>query len=500
MDDTPNLGLPYILAAQSQKHVTHNEAIRALDAIVQLAVVDLDLAAPPDSPIEGARYIVAASSIGAWAGHAGKVAAWQDGTWVVHAPREGWLAWVEDEDKLYGWDGTAWVAAGGGGAASLNPATGAMVGINATADTTNRLALKSPASLFDNDGNGHQQKINKAAAGDTASQLYQTNYSGRAEIGLIGDDDFLFKVSPDGSSWKDAMRIDCTTGVVSLPFTPFGVLPNLLINGDFGINQRAFAFGALADGAFGVDRWRASGASNLGWDAATQTLTLNSGAIRQVVEPLVWGYSNLASFQITASVEGLTGGNLTVAVGSVSGIITPGSGRRSVTLTLGAGDTGNLNVTLTPSRYPTWWKRVKLELGAAATAWQARPTVEEVALCMRYYQNGFPNGVAPVEGYTFTQSYYASGISDTGNRLYAVPVTFQVPMRATPTVFVFRSNVAATTNGRWQYFNGSAWVAGSSTFPGTINEKGFRMTVDGAGLTAGSSYLLIGGWAASSEL
>ena len=29
MDATPNLGLPYILAAQSQKHVTHNEAIRA---------------------------------------------------------------------------------------------------------------------------------------------------------------------------------------------------------------------------------------------------------------------------------------------------------------------------------------------------------------------------------------------------------------------------------------------------------------------------------------
>ena len=277
-------------------------------------------------------------------------------------------------------------------------------------------------------------------------------------------------------------------------------LPNILINGDFQINQRGFAFGALADGAFGVDRWRASGASNLGWDAATQTLTLNSGAIRQVVEPLVWGYSNLASFQITASVEGLTGGNLTVAVGSVSGVITPGAGRRSVTLTLGAGDTGNLAVTLTPASYPTLWKRVKLELGAAATAWQARPTVEEVALCMRYYQNGFPNGVAPVDGYTFTQSYYASGVSDPDNRLFAAPVTFQVPMRATPTVFVFRSNVAATTNGRWQYFNGSAWVAGSSTFPGTINEKGFRMTVDGTGLTAGSSYLLIGGWAASSEL
>ena len=64
MDDTPNLSLPYIMAAQSQKHVTHNEAIRALDAIVQLAVLDRDLTAPPGSPADGARYIVGAKSVG----------------------------------------------------------------------------------------------------------------------------------------------------------------------------------------------------------------------------------------------------------------------------------------------------------------------------------------------------------------------------------------------------------------------------------------------------
>ncbi len=40
MSQTPNLALPYIQAAQAQKHVTHNEAIRALDAIVQLGVLD----------------------------------------------------------------------------------------------------------------------------------------------------------------------------------------------------------------------------------------------------------------------------------------------------------------------------------------------------------------------------------------------------------------------------------------------------------------------------
>ena len=82
------------MAAQAQKHVTHNEAVRALDAIVQLMVLDKDLTSPPGSPADGARYIVAASPTGAWAGQAGKIAAYQDGAWAFYAPREGWLAWA----------------------------------------------------------------------------------------------------------------------------------------------------------------------------------------------------------------------------------------------------------------------------------------------------------------------------------------------------------------------------------------------------------------------
>src|SRR5215470_3414221 len=90
MDATSNLNLPFIMAAQAQKHVTHNEALRALDAVVQLMVLDKDLAAPPGSPTEGARYIVAASPTGAWAGQAGRIAARQDGAWAFYAPQEGW--------------------------------------------------------------------------------------------------------------------------------------------------------------------------------------------------------------------------------------------------------------------------------------------------------------------------------------------------------------------------------------------------------------------------
>ncbi|WP_439543299.1 DUF2793 domain-containing protein [Hyphomicrobium sp.] len=217
MDETTLLKLPYILAAQSQKHVTHNEALRALDAVVQLSVLDKDLATPPGSPAAGACYIVGAAPTGVWSGQATHIAAYQDSAWAIYVPLEGWLAWVADENVLYAFDGTSWIPAPGAGG-SVNPV--AMVGVNATADTTNRLSVASPASLFNHDGAGHQLKINKASAGQTGSVLFQTGFSGRAEFGLAGDDDFQVKVSADGSTWKQAIVTDRSTGVVQFPFTP----------------------------------------------------------------------------------------------------------------------------------------------------------------------------------------------------------------------------------------------------------------------------------------
>lgn len=221
---TPNLLIPYLEAAQSQKHVTHNEALTRLDALVQIAVADRDVAAPPVSPADGERYIVATGASGAWTGHASKIAAYQDGAWELYSPREGWLAWVADEDVLLAWNGGTWIAAasggGGGGGGSVNPAP--LVGVNATADTTNRLSVASPAALFSHEGSGHQLKINKAAAANTASLVFQTGFSGRAEMGLAGDDDWRIKVSPNGTTWTEAIVIDRTSGAVTFPNTSFG--------------------------------------------------------------------------------------------------------------------------------------------------------------------------------------------------------------------------------------------------------------------------------------
>jgi hypothetical protein len=208
---TPNLRLPYLAAAQAQKHVTHNEALRLLDAVVQICVLDRDLAAAPANPAEGDRYIVPASPTGGFAGQAGKVAAFQDGAWAFIAPIKGWVAWIADEAVLAVYDGSSWSAIG---PAALNPAP--MIGVNATADATNRLAVSAAASLFNHQGAGHQIKINKASATATASQLYQTGFSGRAEFGLVGNDDFTIKVSADGATWIEALVIPASTGVMRL--------------------------------------------------------------------------------------------------------------------------------------------------------------------------------------------------------------------------------------------------------------------------------------------
>jgi hypothetical protein len=145
MTDTTNLGLPFIDAAQAQKHVTHNEALRILDTLVQLAVLDRDLATPPGSPGEGQRWIVAASPTGAWAGHAHHVAAWQDGGWQFSAPGVGWLSYVIDEGSLLTWSGSAWTDALSM-LSTLQNIT--LLGVGTTADSANPFNAKLNNSLW----------------------------------------------------------------------------------------------------------------------------------------------------------------------------------------------------------------------------------------------------------------------------------------------------------------------------------------------------------------
>jgi len=105
---TPNLALPYLAAAQAQKHVTVNEALDHLDGLVQLSVISSTLTAPPATPSEGDRYIVAASATGAWAGWDGSVAHFSGGAWLRLIPQTGWIGWNQARSAGIVWTGSAW--------------------------------------------------------------------------------------------------------------------------------------------------------------------------------------------------------------------------------------------------------------------------------------------------------------------------------------------------------------------------------------------------------
>jgi hypothetical protein len=220
MTDTPNLGLPFIEGSQAQKHVTHNEALRILDAAIQISVLDLVRTAPPSSPAEGERHVVASGATGAWTGHANAIATWQDGAWAFLVPHTGWCIWSDADDVLFVFDGTHW--------RDLRdlPVTldnAVHVGINTSASSPNLLSVKSNAALLTaiavaDGGSGDMRlQVSKESATKTASVFFSDNFSGRAEFGLVGSDAFKLKVSADGSAWVEAFTIDQSTGNLALP-------------------------------------------------------------------------------------------------------------------------------------------------------------------------------------------------------------------------------------------------------------------------------------------
>jgi hypothetical protein len=209
MDHTARLDLPFIMPSQAMKHITHNEALQRLDILVQPIVQSATVTTPPSAPLESEAWIVPAGAGGAWAGHPHEIAAWQANAWTFYDPAEGWQVFDRATSALLVYAAGAWtpVAAAGAGLPQL--------GVNTSPDLTNRLAVAAPATLLTHEGAGHQLKINKAAAADTASLLFQSGWSGHAEMGLMGDNHWRIKVSPDGALWSDALSIDAATAAAS---------------------------------------------------------------------------------------------------------------------------------------------------------------------------------------------------------------------------------------------------------------------------------------------
>lgn len=215
------LTLPYVAAGQLQKHVTVNEALARLDALTQTAVLSRTLAIEPTDADEGDLYILPTGAIGpAWSDWtAGDLIMAESGGWVRVPMPVGALVLVRDSDELVARAATGWTPIiRRGQHQNLD-----RLGLNTEADATNPFAAKVNKALWtarpEADGGDGDLRItlNKDTPTDVLSLLFQSGYGGRAELGLIGDDDLVLKVSNDGATWREAFRIDADDGRVAFP-------------------------------------------------------------------------------------------------------------------------------------------------------------------------------------------------------------------------------------------------------------------------------------------
>lgn len=323
-DVTPNLNMPYILPSQAMKHVTHNEALQILDAATNSVIV-ATLTAPPETPAEGALYRVAAAATDAWSGKDGRLAFFIDSAWIFLSPHAGWRAWFADDARTRVYDGATWIDP------LANPVVDSL-GIAATPDASNRFALASDASLFNHAGHDHRMKLNKQSSADTASLLFQSDWSGRAEIGLLGNDALQFKTSADGGTWQVGLEVG-GDGIVRMPARPvvsatltaatYSLAENDLVGVDtLSLQQGGVALGAALSGGRGKSLTvPATGLYALSFRAGLQAggAAFLAVAVNGAASNLRWNASAATSPLATAGAAGILSLTAGDAVALVAG-------------------------------------------------------------------------------------------------------------------------------------------------------------------------------------
>lgn len=231
----------------------------------------------------------------------------------------------------------------------------------------------------------------------------------------------------DGSAWQDiATNQPDNSNYPTYTSIQFG-FRNELINGDFRINQRAYASGSAlstSDSAtplgygYSFDRWKATTSGTfLNFVSAPngQQITISAnGSIAQIIER-----QNIAAGTHTLSWIGSATGRV-YNVGATA----PAYAASPVTVSLDG--TANVIVEFTAVTNPQTLNLVQLEQGGRQTSFEYRPIGTELALCQRYcYQINAQQA----------QTYFATGaILNAATNLCDVPIPLPVTMRTTPTL------------------------------------------------------------------
>ena len=224
-ENSSRLSLPYIQPSQAQKHVTHNQALRQLDILVQMTAISDNQNSAPLSAAEGDCFLIPQGASGAWAGHNDNIALWQDGNWTYLTPQPGWRIFILSSRVLRVFDGTDWQAISGSAHGSGDVSFESL-SIGAETSDQQKLAVKTETALWtatpqSEDGSGSLLHIlSKQSTEKDAGFIFQSDGQTRALAGLLGTDDFRITTTKDNITFQDGLRVDAATGCVSLPNLP----------------------------------------------------------------------------------------------------------------------------------------------------------------------------------------------------------------------------------------------------------------------------------------
>jgi len=183
-DHSARLALPYLAAGQMQKHVTLNEALTRLDAIVQTVVASRTTTAQPGAPDDGSLWILPPAATGSdWSTRpGGALVRAEGGGWTVVEVGEGLIALVADADEVVVRHGGNWVELGArlGVAQALD-----RLGVGTTADAANPFAARLNTALWTaleaaaGAGPGRSARPDPASAEAGAAQAGSVGVNGR---------------------------------------------------------------------------------------------------------------------------------------------------------------------------------------------------------------------------------------------------------------------------------------------------------------------------------
>jgi hypothetical protein len=142
--------------------------------------------------------------------------------------------------------------------------------------------------------------------------------------------------------------------------------------------------------------------------------------------------------------------------------------------------------------------QVQLEKGSTATSFDYRPYGTELALCQRYYEKSFDDGVAPADGATGDRRAGPGAVYN-GTNWDGAFVSYKASKRVIPTVTFYRPNFGTGTGVWLLYESGTTWTA-HTMIAASSGVSGF---VPGCTLTTGSNGQAVmssGHWAAAAEL